>query len=307
MGNIVEYFFNVLIEVKKCRIEKTQNQILIRPRLESAYYEPVIVIKSLEELELSLMEYLNICKNFDKNYGKNIRGDYYYFLYNLISNMTAGDANDLVRYIKKRINFFRCDKFEDFKEETLIFKTRDAEYFAKRTLSYDGQETPYALSFSMKINEDFYELPNISYAIDENNICYIYAIQFGRHRISNVQSESFKQEINKINKGVHKYRNISPSFVLVFRLFLDLLKEKNIKRIIIPDFLCFRYKNYFRGHTCAQSDAILSRIINQFSLLCRRMEYQYPFFNITSYPNELDSNTHITLNDESYIKILSNK
>lgn len=221
--------------------------------------------------------------------------------------MNADDTNDLVKYINKRISFFEDDEFKEFQEETLIHKTKEAEYYVKRVLSFEGQETPFSLEFSMKINGESFELPKISYGIDENKVCHIYTIQFGRHRICDIQNELYKKAVNDINSGVHKYRNISPSFVLTFRLFLDLLKERNIKRILIPDFLCFRYKKYFRGKTCVKSDEILSRILNQLTLLCLRMEYQFPFFNISSYPNEVDGYTHINIDEESYTKMLKNE
>lgn len=300
--NIIDYFFKVLETSESCTISRNESQILIKPRSEKEYYEPTIVIRDIHQLEETLTNYLKECKSFYIKNGKNPTHERFYFLYNMLTNMNADDTNDLVKYINKRIAFFKDDTFAEYKEKTLIHQTSEAEFYVKRTLNFEGQETPFSLEFSMKVNGEMFDLPRISYAFDENNICHIYTIQFGRHRIPDIQNKSYKSAVNNINSGVHKYRNVSPSFVLAFRLFLDLLKERDINKILIPDFLCFRYKRYFRAKTVTKSDVILTRILDQFLLLCQRMEYQFPFFNIFLYANELDSYTHINLDDESYKK-----
>lgn len=142
--------------------------------------------------------------------------------------------------------------------------------------------------------------------IDGNNVCHLFTVQFGRYRNFNVQDKDYKDTINRINKGVKKYRNVSPSFVLTLRLFLDLLRKRNVEKIVIPDFLFSRYKNYYKASTTGRSDSILARILGGFLTLMQRMEYQFDDVEIEYYPNEIDSYTHISLNDEKK-KELCNK
>ena len=59
-------------------------------------------------------------------------------------------------------------------------------------------------------------------------VCYLYAIQFGRGRGDIVTDSDYRKMTNKINSGIHKYRNVPPSFVLTFQLFLKVLEHLGI-------------------------------------------------------------------------------
>lgn len=56
-----------------------------------------------------------------------------------------------------------------------------------------------------------------------------------------------------------------------------------------------RYKHYYKAQGTMRSDEILERILDNFLILLKRMEWQFPFFEIESYPNEIDSYTHVKL------------
>jgi len=240
---------------------------------------------------------------------KNVLKEYHdlsFFFNNLLFNMNSTDALDLSSYIDKRCQFFQNDCFKEFDQITPIANFNDNLICVERVIEEPGLETPFILEFTIEIDNKIYQLPLVRFAIDNDNVCHLFAVQYGRYRDFGVQDCEYKKEVNKINKGVKKYRNVPPSFVLSLRLFLDLLKSYNIDQIVIPDFLFSRYKNYYKASTTGRSDDILSRILEDFLNLMQRMEYQFDDVEIEYYPNEIDGFTHISLNNEKKKK-LSNK
>lgn len=295
--DVINFFFNEIRRKGKYEIILENDTAIIRPRLEEEYYKPIIIVKNLEELENSLKNYILSLNNFfTTNNNLQEYHDLSYFFNNLLFNMSTSDALDLTSYINKRSYFFNNNQFAEFDEPKIIANIDEADIYVQRIVEAPGLETPYILAFSMIIDKKSYQLPLLRYAFDENNTCYIFAIQFGKNRTADFQDEDYKKIINSINKGIKQYRNVSPSFVVVFSLFLNLLKNQGIDKIVIPDYLFCRYKNYYKSQTTYKSDLILTRILNNFMTLIQRMEYQYPFFEIKNYPNEIDSYTHINLN-----------
>lgn len=296
--DIVKYFFDEIHAKGKYDVIIDKNRAYIKPRKEETYYKPVIEIKDIEEFRIALYEYVEVLTNFYTKY--NIRQDYHdlsYFFNNLIFNMTFSDAEDLTTYIYKRITFFHNEEFNELEEKTLLTEIDGVKYYVKRVVEAPGLETPFILIFEMECDGVIYPLPLIRYAFDENNICHLFAIQFGKDRIYDTSIKEYKDLVNNVNSGINKFRNVSPSFVLSFTLFLKLLNDKNIKEIMVPSFLFARYKHYHKARTVKQSDLILNRILNNFILLLQRMEYEIEGFNVFCYTEEFDSYTHIKLNE----------
>lgn len=295
--NILEFFFEEIHKRSKYTIAKEDGVVKIKTDIDHEYYKPVVVIQDLEALKNALTNYVHALNEF---YAEHNNLEYYhdlsFFMNTLFLNMTCSDAKDLVSYIERRTVFFKDTHFTGYQEPTLFLREENVEYYVQKSIEAPGLESPFTLVFSMKVDGKFYPLPLVRYAFDENDVCHLFAVQFGRGRKYIVDEESYKKVVNKINSGIHKYRNVSPGFVLSFRLFLLLLEQCNVSQIKAPDFLFGRYKNYFGSQTTVKSDAILSRILNGFLLLIQRMEYQFKGFKITAYPNDIDSYTHIQLN-----------
>lgn len=307
--NILEFFFQQIQKYGKYKVVQEDGVVKIKTDIDHEYYKPVIVIQDLEELKSALINYAHALNSF---YAGTNNLEYYqdlsFFMNHLFLNMTYSDATDLTSYIEKRTEFLEDTHFQEYKNPTLFFKDGDIEYYVQNVVDAPGLEAPFKLIFSMKVDGVFYSLPLVRYAFDKNNVCHLFAVQFGRGRLYNVDDEAYKKVVNKINSGVNKYRNVSPSFVLSFRLFLQLLGKYNIFEIKVPDFLFGRYKNYFGAATTVRSNAILTRILDNFLLLIQRMEYQFTGFEVTAYPNDIDSYTHIKLsgqvNDRKKQKLL---
>ncbi len=294
--NILEFFFQQIQKYGKYKIVQEDGIVKIKTDIDHEYYKPVIIIKDLKELENALINYAHALNSFYA--GANNLESYQnlsFFMNHLFFNMTYSDASDLISHIEKRTEFLGDTHFQEYKNPTLFFKDGDIEYYVQNVVEAPGLEAPFKLIFSMKVDGVFYPLPLVRYAFDKNNVCHLFAVQFGRGRLYNVDDEIYKKVVNKINSGVNKYRNVSPSFVLSFRLFLQLLGKYNISEIKVPDFLFGRYKNYFGAATTVRSNAILTRILDNFLLLIQRIEYQFTGFEVTAYPNDVDSYTHIKL------------
>ncbi len=295
--NILEFFFQEIHKYGKYEIVTEDSVIKIKTDLDHEYYKPVIVITDLEALKTALINYVRALNEF---YLKHNNLEHYhnlsFFMNHLFLNMTYSDAQDLTSYIEKRTTFFSNTHFQEYQKPTLLLREGGVEYYVQYAIDAPGLEAPFKLLFSMKIGDVFYPLPLVRYAFDENNVCHLFSVQFGRGRKYAVEEDTYKKTVNKINSGVNKYRNVSPGFVLSFKLFLFLLEQYNVSKIKVPDFLFCRYKNYFGAQTTVKSDAILTRILDGFLLLIQRMEYQFSGFEITAYPNDIDSYTHIKLN-----------
>ncbi len=297
--NIIQYFFEQIHERGKYNVVVEDGFIKIKPSFNQDYYKPVIIISNLDRLQKSLTNYVLAINEFYTKY--NNLDDYHdlsYFFNNLFLNMTVSDAQDFASYVDRRTFFFGNTQFREYNQQTLLQKEGNIEYYVEHCLEFPGLESPFILVFKMKVEGEEYPLPLVRCAFDENNVCHLFAIQFGKGRSDVVSDESYRKIVNSINSGVNKYRNVSPSFVITFKLFLLLLEKYNITQIKIPDFLFGRYKNYYNAQTTNRSDAILTRILDKFLLLIQRMEYQFEGFSITSYPNEVDSYTTIKLSDK---------
>ncbi|MBE6156434.1 MAG: hypothetical protein E7161_01680 [Firmicutes bacterium] len=293
--NIVEFFFCEIRKKGKFDVVIEDNRALIKPREEQQYFKPSIIVKDLSELEQSLIHFVECLNEF---YAKNnILQSYHdlsFFFNNLFFNMTSNDALDLVKYINERSYYFSNEHFKEFDTPQLLTIVDNVSFYVQRYLETPGLETPFILAFSMIVDGKYYNLPLVRYTFDENNVCHLFAIQYGRNR--EVSSDiNFQKIVKQVNTGVSKCRNVSPSFVLTFALFLKVLDNYEVNKLLVPDFLFARYRNYYRASSEIRSDLILERILNNFIRLLQRMEVQVNGFEIENYPNEIDSYTHINL------------
>lgn len=248
--DILDFFFQEIRKYGKYQIVKEENIVKIKTDLDHEYCKPTIVVTDLEKLKIALINYVQALNEF---YLKHNNLEQYhtlsFFMNNLFLNMTCSDAQDLISYIERRTVFFSNTHFQEYQNQTLFLKDGEVEYYVQYSVYAPGLESPFKLLFSMKVGETFYPLPLVRYVFDENNVCHLFAVQFGRGRKYSVEEETYKKTVNKINSGINKYRNVSPGFVLSFKFFLHLLEKYNVSEIKVPDFLFGRYKNYFGAQT----------------------------------------------------------
>lgn len=307
--DILEFFFNEIKVKGKYEIKIDNNQAFIIPRKEDAYYKVIVSIKDLNYFELLLMEYINRINEFNKRNGNILKEyqDLSYIFNILLFNLAPSDADDLNRFLEKRISFLEDDSFSEYSTYTEIFNYNNTSFKAKRCVEEFGLETPYIMLFQMESLGITYDLPLIRYAVDNDGVCYIYAVQIGRGRICPTNDSKYKKIVNKVNQGVKKDRDISPSFVLVFSMFLKMLHDNNINKIVIPDFLFNRYKKYYRANTVKKSNEILGRMTHNIITLVNRIDGQIDGFNVQAYPLDIDSYYHIDIIDMSSENLMLKK
>lgn len=296
-NDILEIFFKEIKLRGKYEIDIRNNIAYIIPREEERYYKPIIKIPNLNCFTNLLTEYIESINEFNKRNNIKLKEyqDLSYIFNIMLFNMTSSDADDLNKFIETRISFFNDNNLEQFVKPNKIFEYDNISFYAQRKIEDFGLETPYIMTFSMVVAGELYNLPIIRYGINNDGVCFIYAVQIGRGQICNINNINYKSAVNQVNQGVKEHRDISPSFVLILAIFLKILSNNNINKIVIPDFLFNRYKKYYRANTVNKSNEILSRMFHNITTLIGRMDNQIDGFNIQSYPLEIDSYYHIDI------------
>lgn len=296
-SDILEFFFRKIKLKGKYEIDIRNSIAYIIPREEERYYKPIIKISDLNNFANLLIEYVEAINEFNKRNNIKLKEyqDLSYIFNIMLFNMASSDADDLNKFIETRISFFNDNNLEEFISPNKIFEYNNISFYAQREIEEFGLETPYIMTFSMDVAGELYNLPIIRYSINNNGVCFIYAVQIGRGRICNIDNLNYKRVVNQVNQGVKAHRDISPSFVLMLAMFLKILDDNGISKIVIPDFLFNRYKKYYRANTTNKSNEILSRMFHNITILIKRMDSQVDGFNIQSYPLDVDSYYHIDI------------
>lgn len=149
----------------------------------------------------------------------------------LLSNVANYELDDLNSFLEKRINFFSLDILKFKKVSNPCSLGIIEGYVDKQSIL---QETPYCFKSFFKQDGKRYNLPRISFGID-NNTCYIYAIQNKDTLSEDMQDGNYNELVHRtmrtINSGVKKYRNVTPSFVIALTYFISYLNQNNITNI----------------------------------------------------------------------------
>lgn len=289
---------------------------------------PTLIIRKQDEFNELLKRYVKKAYPFyDINYYDNEHDYIKAILVFLFTNMTAEEFIEPNQYIKKRIEFF---------DNALSYIP--AESFSIGTSSYIGdieasitkesiyEETPYSLKFKA-YNSTF---PTVRFGIT-NDTVYIYAIQ-------NEKNDSIDKKINrilyKINDGLNTmnesydnimdYENItgvSASSVVAATLSLSFFLRNGYKDIRMPSFLPIRYNakiistekklqkyinnpdfDQIQNDLITKNTEIQRNISDKFIRTFRRITYHFDNINIYSYPFDVDSYLHLTMNEGIYCK-----
>lgn len=167
----------------------------------------------------------------------------------LFSNATYKDFLNPLSFINRYVDFLKDKTFSSIEIEPMYLENFDAYLNIKVVAQENGQETPYALDMSLKKKIDgveySYQLPMVRYGVCNENgekVLYLYAIQ--NQPTKNLSDNEFQIKYNKdinrkfykLNKGIDSNSlllNVSPSFVFVEGILIDLMEKVGIDRMKI--------------------------------------------------------------------------
>jgi len=244
----------------------------------------------------------------------------------LWSNATIEDFNNPINFLKKRISFIDDKRLLDYDNFSFFSESMNSEIEVNVSKSKLVNETPYSLSIKLKdINSlESYYLPNVYLGINDNE-AYIYAIQNDKTKEN---EGSFSKKINrflyKVNGGLDvkedtfenydlgNLKDVSSSFVLTANIIMGIINDLGIKNVVIPSILITRwnakeitndikknFKNYNYEENEEKHEQIQANLTEKFLRTFRRLDHHHSGINISSYPSEIDSSMHITIDDNN--------
>lgn len=256
----------------------------------------------------------------------------------LWSNATYQDFSEPVSFLRKRIDFFN-NKLVDYKaEKYMSFIDWNSTIGLKTEKANILNETPYKFQVTLYNDEYKFDLPIIYYGIS-NDIVYIYAIQNNRdfNKENNKYQKYIKRKLYSLDEGldvkketfdnfdVGNIKDISNSFLLAMALFINVLKNKNIDKIVVSTFLPTRYNSkeimldlfeeklndkvkIIRDNNYKIQSNMTEKLVRLFL----RLSYHYDGINVSNYPNEVSNDLVLSLNDineinNSILKTLYNE
>lgn len=284
---------------------------------------PTLVISNKEEFDNLLKLYIQHAYPFyNKAYYDNEHDYIKALLTFLFVNMAPEEFMDPISYIKKRIAFFNNSLDYDINEPILV---GNSDYIGEISATIQKEtiyeETPY----SIKFKTDNCQFLTVRFGID-NNIVYIYAIQNDKDY---TMDKKINRKLFKINENfdttnesydnINDFENltgITNSTVTAATLALALFLKAGYTDIRMPSFLPVRYNakeitrvkklqkfvneenfDLLEQESIEKNMSIQRNISDKFIRTFRRLAYHFTNINIYSYPFDIDSCLHITMND----------
>ena len=230
---------------------KTDEQEVIVDR-----YLPVLNLKNRnkQEFEKLLIEYVRKFFASEKYWANPIsscntlKDKLVHCISTLWLNATPEDFENPIQFIQRYINFLQDNTFDELTETVQINRLQTLQNCSlqiRRAEQNEFQETPNAIDLTVKKDNAEKKLPRIAYGIS-NGIAYIYGIQGTK---TPKETDETMKRINRSRFAVNKTINNVPedykqlylkqepySYISLF-VFLSLIKQKGINRIIMPAYL----------------------------------------------------------------------
>ena len=191
---------------------------------------------------IRFFEYLTNITNsqieLNTEYGINLdpRGVAINILKRIWLRMGIEDIENIDNFLNKQLQFL-TNRLLDTHNPEKIGLLDDYEILMNSKLNATYDETTRSMIFTIQNNENSYELPHILYDIDDNGICYIYAIQSSKSN----KDKKIERRLYKLNKNIEN-PNVHPSKVYALLLFINELKKKGITKIRIPSIQILSYR-----------------------------------------------------------------
>lgn len=288
---------------------------------------PLLIINNSKDFYSLLNKYILMVKEKNIKIPSYIKEVDKFIMAYLLVNATTEDFINPMAYIERRIAFLKDDKLAKYDN---IIKLDFNNYFdnslleIKRDIQSIQMETPNKISFKLTKGEDYYNLADISYGID-NNTCYIYSIMNKQNKSNqSYYAKKMNRYLFKLNEGIEdkesleykKYKagvnnyypenisDVTPSFVLAICTFLKMLEKENINKIKIASYLPIRYNSRLIAAENSndiinlknRNDKIQENITNKFIRTFYRSSHHLKNLEINSLPYEIDEYLNIKLN-----------
>lgn len=279
-------------EDRKAFVERVGKKVTIIPRMHEEYI-PNFIINDVDVFERNLRKYLEAVRFTDIRSTKiDERHNERYFMFNVWKNATLSDFSNPEKFILRYSNFIKDCTFSEFDDLTPIGRYGGSMLMVQRYQDDHGFETPYVMHLSLTNGKDIYNLPWIRYGISQNKngdkLAYIYAIQRMEPSRNEQYNEVVKKNLNRVNTGVKKYRNVTPSAIAALTVFMGMLEGEGIKGIKAPDFLIGRYGRFTNATTEEENDRIQYNLTEKFLRNFLRLDDQLD--NLRIEPIYLDDN-----------------
>lgn len=211
---------------------------------------PVTVIKDINSFEKTLANFVEKVLESESyfneffKYMDNEEAVEYLFEW-VIKNATNLDLEDVNKYFSKYTSYITDNSFDKMKKPTKIGNLLGDEIYIMMKRANVNYETPYYLSFIVKGENDFVELPNIRLGIennDGNKTAHILATQTSQ---DNNFLEKYKEIENFVKKMISKskfFREYNPAHSLSIILSMGILKGLGIDKIVVEDYFPLRFQ-----------------------------------------------------------------
>lgn len=150
--------------------------------------------------------------------------------------MGIEDIANVEEFLDRQLQFLR-NRLLDTPKEKNISSFDGYDVSMKTEVNQTWYETTRSMIFTMRKNDSSYELPHILYDIDDNGICYIYAVQSSKKE----NDKHIERSLYRLNKNIEN-PNVHPSKVYAMILFINELKKKGITKIRIPSMQVLSYR-----------------------------------------------------------------
>lgn len=287
---------------------------------------PTLYISNKEDFDSLIESYVDIAFTFyDKDYYDNEHEYIKAIMTFLFVNMTAEEFLNPCEYIKRRISFIKNSLALEI-DSPVFFG--NSSYIGNISVTLNKEpiyeETPYSLNF--KTEDSIF--PAVRFGIDSNSV-YIYAIQNRKdasidkktNRILYKINENF-DTTNESYDNINDYENltgVTNSAVVAATMALSFFLKMGYTDIRMPSFLPVRFnaKELTREKKMSKfiheenfdnlnqdsfdiNMSIQRNISDKFIRTFRRIENHFDNININSFPFDVDSYLHLTMNDRVY-------
>ena len=183
--------------------------------------------------------------------------------------MGISDMQDVEGFLDKQLQFVNNRTF-DTRTPIKVGNFYDYDVFMTTMVNRTFDETTRMMSFNIMNDKDEYELPSILYDIDDNNTCYIYAVQNKGKK----KDKAIERKLYKLNKGIEN-PNVHPSKVYAIMLFIQELRRKGITKVVVPSLqvLSYRYHELLSDKVKEELEDIKERLAEWPSSIQLRERY----------------------------------